>query len=329
MNESEIRARVEAVSGRPADRHFAVFHDTTQFTDILRGHVIELEGNHYLVQGDMREGRFGIDEQPKFWVKRAVELGTGAKKVLKLVFHEDFNIRIGLLRIRCYRDPEKEGRVLDLVRGDPRFMQGVTMRDEKGNAVRVIDLIRGKSIYRYLHDLDMGHEEYFRTALPGVLRGVLGCFEAIATIHAKGLHHGDIRNDHILIEKGTGLYRWIDFDLCQDVSDFDVWSLGNILLFSVGKGEHTFHEVRAGKLVLAKGAAPLTEQDASGFFVHRIMNLRKLFPWIPAALNDVLMHFSYGTADFYESVDEVIDDLRPVVRSLGADESVAAAGEST
>ena len=91
------------------------------------------------------------------------------------------------------------------------------------------------------------------------------------------------------------------------ISDFDVWSLGNILLYAVGKGEHTFQDVRAGRIALAPGSAPLTEQDASAFFVHRIMNLRKLFPWIPEDLNEILMHFSYGTGEFYESVDEILE----------------------
>lgn len=316
MNDAALRQRIEEVTGRPAPRRVRVLTDTTEFMNIWRGHVIRLEDQHYLVEGDMREGRFGLDEEPKFWVKRAVDLATGDTKILKLVFNEEFRIRIGLLRIRCYRNPEKEADLLDLTRGDLRFMQGTTVRDDRGNPVRVIDYIRGGNLYRHLSDLEMDHETYFRKELPGLMRDLIPAVEAIAHLHAHGLLHGDIRNDHLIIDRETEKLRWIDFDLCQDISDFDVWSLGNVLVYAVGKGEHTFHDLAAGRLELPHPGVELTADDASAFFVHRIMNLRKLYPWIPEDLNEILMHFSFGTATFYESVEEVLEDLRAVVAGL-------------
>jgi hypothetical protein len=44
--------------------------------------VLRRAGNDYLVAGNAREGRFGIDEQPKFWVKSAIELKTGVRKCI-------------------------------------------------------------------------------------------------------------------------------------------------------------------------------------------------------------------------------------------------------
>lgn len=322
MDGSNLRRRVEELLGRPLAAPPPVVTDTTQFMNIWRGHVIRLDDRHFVVERDMKEGRFGLDEEPKFWVKGCRDLDTGASKILKLVFNEEFDIRVGLLRIHCYRDPEKEGRVLDRVRGDGRFMQGETLEDDGGNPVRVIDFIRGKNLYRRLRDLEMEHEVYFHTELPGILRRLLPLFEGIAMMHREALCHGDIRNDHVIIEAGTGRFRWIDFDLCQDVSDFDVWSLGNILVYVIGKGERTFHDLRAGRL---HSVRELVAGDASAFFVHRIMNLRKLFPWIPPELNEILMHFSYGTRDFYESAEEILSDLRPVVDAL--DPAVRTAGE--
>lgn len=315
MNQGEIERRVEELTGRPTAIPLKVITGTTEFMDIWGGHVLRLADRFFLVVGDMREGRFGIDEQPKFWVKKALDLATGEEKVLKLVFHEEFRIRIGLLRIRCYRDPGKESELLEVVRGDSRFMQGMTIEDEQGNPVRVIDFIRGRDLYQYLKDLPVDHCTYFHTALPRVLRRLLAAFEAIAMIHEQGHCHGDIRNDHILIESETNELRWIDYDLRQDVSDFDVWSLGNVLLYTVGKGEHTFHNVAAGRTSLPRGEN-LTREDASAFFAHRIMNLGKLFPWIPEELNRILMRFSFGTHIFYESVRALLDDLWPVVESL-------------
>jgi len=283
--------------------------------NIWRGHVIRLANHFFLVRGDMKEGRFGIDDQPKFWVKKALDLESGEDKILKLAFHEEFTIRIGLLRMRCYRDPLKEGELLDMVRGDTRFMQGWSVEDECGNPVRVIDFIRGRDLYQYLRDLQMDHRTYFHTVLPKILGQLVNAFEAIAMIHERGYHHGDIRNDHILIDSETEEFRWIDYDMCQDIPDYDVWSLGNVLLYVLGKGEHTFHEVAAGRQSLVPGAK-LTKQDASAFFKYRVMNLAKLFPWISPELSDILMHFSYGTQVFYETVEALLDDLQPVVESL-------------
>jgi hypothetical protein len=281
--------------------------------NVLRGDLIRLGDRDYLVEGEMREGRFGLDDDPKYWVKKARDLETGERKVLKLVFAEEFRIRIGLLAVRCYRDAGKEAAVLDLVRGDTRFMQGFTVPDAVGNPVRVVDYIRGQSLYRYLKDLGIDHRAYFTSVFPGLLGRIVGCFEAIEHLHAHDLHHGDIRADHIYLERETGRLRWIDFDLGQDVSDFDVWSLGNILLFTAGMGERTFHDVAGGRIVPLE---PLRDEDASAFFPHRIVNLAKVFDYIPPALNEILMHFSYGTQRFYESVTAILDDLRPVARSL-------------
>jgi len=307
MDEAWIRDRIEQVTGRPAPRRIVLTGDTTQFMSITRDHVLTLGGRHYYIEGEMREGRFGLDDDPKYWVKKALELETGDRKVLKLVFLEEFRIRIGLLTVRCRRDAGKEAGVLDTVRGDERFMQGYTVPDECGNPVRIIEFIPGKSLYRHLRDLTLSHREYFETLFPEYLGKLVTCFQAIADLHAAGGHHGDIRTDHVFVERNTERFRWIDFDLAQDVSDFDVWSLGNVLLYTVGMGEYTFHDVaRAGK-----GGVSLTDHDASAFFHHRVINLRKVFPYIPEDLNDVLMHFSYGTVDFYESVAEILADLRP------------------
>jgi len=315
MDEGWIRDRIEEVTGRRAPPRITVTGDTTQFMTITSGHVLSLGGLHYYIEGEMREGRFGLDDDPKFWVKKSRELETGDRKVLKLVFHEEFRLRIGLLAIRCRRDAVKEAEVLQAVRGDERFMQGHTVPDDRGNPVRIIDFIRGKSLYRRLRDLAISHRRYFETCFPENLTKLVECIQAIADLHAAGQHHGDIRTDHIFVERDTERFRWIDFDLAEDVSDFDVWSLGNVLLYTVGMGEHTFHDVARGRHGLPSGVV-LDDNDASAFFTHRVINLKKVFPYIPGDLNDVLMRFSFGTDDFYETVDRILEDLRPVAERL-------------
>ncbi len=287
--------------------------DTTNYMAIERDHVIDLEGNLFLVRCDEHEGRFGLGDQPKFWVKRALNLATGTMHILKLVFQEAFKVQVGPLEIRCVRDPEKEGRVLELVRGDHRFMQGRTAHDAHGNLVRVIDFIRGVDLLSYLDSIPGRHEEYCQTVLPGILTVVAGNIAGIQRLHDAGLCHGDIRNDHLLIERETGYYKWIDFDLTQDFSDFDIWSVGNVLHCIAAKRFMTFRDALRMRPGLS---AALGEQDASVFFPHRVMNLRKVYPYLPAKLNEVLCRFSFGAHSRYDKISQVTDDLADCAISM-------------
>ena len=291
----------EPFSGRPE-----IFDDTTNFMYIDRGHIIELEGELFLVRGNEKEGRFGIDEQPKFWVKRAISLADGRKYVLKLVCQETFKIQIGPVQMTCTRSAEKEGRVLQLVRGDHRFMQGRTALDSHGNGVRVIDYINGTDLLSHICSIHMTHERYFRECLPSLLTRAIVAFQAIRFLNENGLCHGDIRNDHILVERETGEFRWIDFDLIQDFPDFDLWSLGNILHCLIGKGFVNFRDALRERPELS---GRLDDADASAFFPHRVMNLKKVYPYLPGKLNDVLLHFSTGAGACYDSMGRLIEDL--------------------
>jgi serine/threonine protein kinase len=281
---------------------------------IERDHIIKLSGKLYLVRCNEREGRFGLDEQPKFWVKRAIALDTGRTHILKLVFHEEFKCHIGHLSVKCRRSEEKEGRVLELVRGDERFMQGRTERDVGGNLVRVIDYIKGMDLFSYFRSLTVSHREYMEKLFPEILAKTMECLGAIQFLHEAGLCHGDIRNDHIIIEEGTGRFRWIDFDLTQDFPDFYVWSTGNILQCIVGKGSVRFTDIRD---VHPELESQLTEDDASAFFPHRIMNLRKVYPYVPEKLNDILMRFSAGAGTYYDRVDQILFDLSDCASAMG------------
>jgi hypothetical protein len=49
-----------------------VWQDTSNFMSIERDHIVELAGSLFLIRGNEHEGRFGLDDQPKFWVKRAL-----------------------------------------------------------------------------------------------------------------------------------------------------------------------------------------------------------------------------------------------------------------
>jgi hypothetical protein len=308
------RYRPSLIMSRPGK----VYEDTSDFMRISYGDVVQVGGLHYLVLRDESERRFGI-EDPKYWVKRSIVLETGERRILKLVFHESFDMDVGPLKVRCYRSPEKEARVLDLVRGDERFMQGVWAVDEKGNNIRIIEVISGRRLDEAVEEMDVDHKTYFFDLFPGILEKFIGSCEAIGMIHVYGERHGDIRRDHLWLETGTERYRWIDFDYAYDFQEnpygLDLFGLGSILIFLVGKGQYTVSKIRTMGFG-EKFFGSLSLDDFSLLFKNRFVNLRRLFPYVPTELNRVLLHFSQGSEVFYETVEEFLEDLRPCVRMI-------------
>lgn len=284
-----------------------IITDTSDWMNIKRGDVLKLGDNHYLVRGNMREPRFGIDDQPKYWVFSAIDLTTRKEKIIKTVFHEEFYTHISVFKIRCYRDPEKEAKVLELTRGDDRFMQGFHIFDEKGNNVRIIDFVKGKSYFHYIPSINKPHKNYFEEDLPALLWKLLDSIKAIQFLHHNNLCHGDIRNDHIIIESDTMKFRWIDFDLKQDVSDFDIWSLGNILNYTVAKGIKTFNAIYKDPSIPDEVKRSLTPEDSSAFYGYRLMNLEKIYPYITPNLSNLLKHFTIKPIAFFKNIDDFVE----------------------
>jgi len=290
----------------PARHVGDLYTDTTEFMRISHGDVIVLGDRHYLVLRDEAERRFGM-EDPKFWVKRCRCLETGGRNILKLVFHETFPMTIGSMTVTCTRSPRKETRILDLVRGDERFMQGVTIYDAADNPVRILDIVPGKRLDEKIEALEMPHRDYFHTLFPEVLERFLEACQAIEWLHDRGEKHGDIRRDHLYVLRDTGRYCWIDFDYTFDFQEspfgLDLFGLGNIIQFLVGMGQHTTQELTPSQ------RAVVDADDCSIMFPNRVVNLRKLFPYIPDRLNNVLLRFSLAADVYYDTTTELIDDL--------------------
>ncbi len=311
-DERELKDRVKELTGRTVYGRPQIIEDTTDYMRISGGMVLRIAGKDYFLTGDAKEGRFGIDDQPKFWVKYGYDLDDGSRKIIKMVFYEDFTSREGIFLIKCHRSPEKEAHCLEVVKGHDRFMQGFTVLDAAGNLVRVIDFLPGKTLFNQLAMLDMDHEEYFHEVFPGVMDEVIECVEALKFLEDHGEHHGDVRNDHIIIDKDTGKYRWIDFDFQVSYEDYDIWSCGNVITYVTAKKIISFSEVvkYPERFPKCNEACSLTADDALLFYKYRIANLKKLYPYIPDKLNRVLMNFSQETYFFYERFENLLSDLR-------------------
>src|SRR4030043_2487137 len=99
--EEWIRSRARQVSNRELSGRPVVFSDTTNYMSIERDHLIDLQGSLFLVRCNEREGRFGLEDQPKCWGKRASSLESGRTHILKLGSEEEFLVRVGPLQAKC------------------------------------------------------------------------------------------------------------------------------------------------------------------------------------------------------------------------------------
>jgi hypothetical protein len=181
----------------------------------------------------------------------------------------------------------------------------------------VIEYIAGKSLGNYIADLDQHHEAYFHETLGGILENYLRCLDAIRFLHEHGEKHGDIRRDHILVETRTGQYRWIDFDYnyrhWENIYGYDLFGLGNILIYIIGGGDVLLGDLKRND---AAALSRLAGDDLNIIFKNRVANLKKVYPYIPDALNRVLLHFSNGANWFYENTGQLIDDLQEALGDI-------------
>jgi hypothetical protein len=309
-----IAQQVQLLAGRSLARRPRVVTDTSDYMAIDRDHIVDVGSELFLVNLTEKEKRFGLEGEPKFWVKRCLALSSGKTHILKMVFVETFRAQVGNHQFICRRDPDKEAAVLQRFRGDPRFMQGRAARDARGNLVRIIDYIDGEDLITHLGHGDMPHERYFDTVFPSIFSRTVESVRAIRDLHQTGLYHGDIRNDHIFVERGSGRFRWIDFDVNEDTPLFDVWAIGNILHFVVCGGFLVFREALARDPLLS---GRFDDGDGSVFFPHRIMNPKKVYPYIPETLNRVLLRFSLGCRSPYGNAAEIAADLSECAAAMG------------
>ena len=294
--------------------------DTSDFVNIDYGDIIHVDNRYLLVVGYTREGRFGVDEQPKQWVPKVYDLVSGERNIVKLVFHERYMIRLGDLEVTCYRSPEKEAQVIELTRGNPSFMQGYAALDAVGNLVRILDIVNGRRLDKAVYSMGDSHLDYFENHLPDVLRRFLVSVESIVMLHSHGLKHGDIRRDHIFVDRSDGHFCWIDFDydfyLPERPYAMDLFGLGNVLLFLLGQNTFRPTALLENPLFGRKVFNSLDTGDLALVAQDRVFNLKKIYPYIPEPLNDILLYFSTGTDVMYDTVDEFCEDLHRAVDQI-------------
>ena len=299
--------------GRKIAPQMTVYDDTSAFMDLDSGDVILLEGEPYLISRNEIESGFGMDGDPKYWVKRTLNLETGETYIVKLVFFEEFLQKMGGFDVRFFRSPEKEAEVLDLVKSHLFYMHGTWTKDSADNNVRVIQFIRGPSLPQLISRIDRSFEQYVQKDLPQILQNLAPCLDSLSWLHSNNLVHGDVRWDHIIWDRENGRFRWIDFDYAYNFPEnpfgADIFGIGKILANVIGYGPRFYHDVKNDRR-LSDRVSDLIQDDFSIVETNRLMNLKKLYPFIPERLNNILLHFSGHSEVFYESVTELTNDLR-------------------
>ena len=289
---------------------FNIITDTSDFFRVEYNDVLLLANNMYWVKSYEREGRFGLDDEPKYWVRRAVDLSDGSTKILKMVFHEEFETKIGGVVIKCFRSPKKEARILDLVADHSNFMHGHWIKDSAGNIIRILEFIHGRRLDDIVMKYGDSHEDYFSNYFPGVMDQFIELVKAIKFLHDNGEKHGDIRRDHILHDSDTEFNRWIDFDYNylhgESKWSFDLQGLGNIIIYLTGRGDVLVPDLYHNQRELFD---TLWGEDLNISYKNRVANLKKIYPYIPDSLNRILLHFSNGAKIFYDTTEQMLDDL--------------------
>ena len=304
----ELIARLAGADRVP--KRFKIITDTSDFFRVEYNDVVLLGDTPYWIKGYEKEGRFGLDDEPKYWVRRAIALSDGTTRIIKLVFHEKFETKIGDTVIQCFRSPKKEARILDLVADHPNFMHGHWVLDAAGNNVRILEFIHGPLFDKVVSEMGKSHEDYFYNHFLAAFDHYVEALTAIKFLHDHEEKHGDIRRDHIIWDSERQVIRWIDFDYNylhgESMFSFDLQGLGNILIFLVGRGDVLVPDLYHHQRELFD---TLWGEDLSISYKNRVANLKKIFPYIPESLNQILLHFSNGAEIFYETTDQMLDDL--------------------
>ena len=187
ISPNEIREMIHHwMPSFPADADVHIHTDTSDFFTIDYNDVIVFGKRPYLIGNNAKEERFGLDDDVKYWVKRARDLQSGERVIIKLVFYEKFIAHVGEIAFECFRSPKKEARILELVKGHPYFMQGQSVADDQSNIVRIIDYIYGRPLSTHIQNLEPNHETYFYEHFPGILNNFLKCVKGFGFFTSPG-----------------------------------------------------------------------------------------------------------------------------------------------
>ena len=81
----------------------------------------------------------------------------------------------------------------------------------------------------------------------------------------------------------------------------------------MGKGIRAFYQVLKDERFPEGVRESLRADDGSAFYEYRIMNLKKLYPYIPPKLNDLLLHFTIRPSAYYTDISQFVDEYHEML----------------
>ena len=97
---------------------------------------------------------------------------------------------------------------------------------------------------------------------------------------------------------------------------YDLFGLGNILIYMTGQGDVTTYELEKNN---QRVFGSLSHDDRHIVFQNRIVNLKKVYPYINDSLNGILLQFSAGANIFYDNTSQLINDIKEAKENLSHD----------
>ena len=98
-----------------------------------------------------------------------------------------------------------------------------------------------------------------------------------------------------------------------------MWRFGNLLQFVIGKGLNPIGQIIQSDDFSQNVIDSLGPLDCGAYYTYRLMNLKKIYPYISPGLNEMLMRFSASSLRHYNQLWELMEVLREVITTLPKD----------
>jgi len=119
------------------------------------------------------------------------------------------------------------------------------------------------------------------------------------------------------VERDTGRYRWIDFDYDykekDDLTSHDVFEMGTLLAFVVGKDYLSYSQL---KRISPEIASNLKPSDMLAIFPNQVANLKLVYPYIHDQINEIILRFAQGSQHEYSDAHMLAADIARVSELL-------------
>ncbi len=153
----------------------------------------------------------------------------------------------------------------------------------------------------------------FSNAMPAIGRRLVFLATVVALLLRAPASTAQIPRIEEPVTTAFGTYVPPQVEVAPDAAWYVVEpGMGNVINMVLGKGIHTVHDIKKSPGNYPHLTTAIEENDTVLLHKIRVANLRKLYPYIPAKLNAILMRFSADATNFYTDIDNQVNDLKAI-----------------